>query len=134
MDCVAPPSKGGDAIHQWPLDAVALCFLLTCALPMTSSHSEDLLLLVQGMMSSPDLMSNVSSMITTSRLTPAHTTLLGCNLLHLAASESTGEALRIVSSLFSKAELKAAANVRENQEHPSNLLEDTEGVAPLLWG
>ena len=86
------------------------------------------------MMSSPDLMSNVSSMITTSRLTPAHTTLLGCNLLHLAASESTGEALRIVSSLFSKAELKAAANVRENQEHPSNLLEDTEGVAPLLWG
>ena len=40
MDCVAPPSKGGDAIHQCPLDAVALCILLTCALLMTSSHSE----------------------------------------------------------------------------------------------
>ena len=29
MDCVAPPfegSRGGDAIHQCPLDAVALCF------------------------------------------------------------------------------------------------------------
>ena len=37
-----PPSKGGDAIHQCPLDAVALCFLLTCSLPMTSSRSEGL--------------------------------------------------------------------------------------------
>ena len=37
-----PPSKGGDAIHQCPLDAVALCFLLMCALLMTSSHSEGL--------------------------------------------------------------------------------------------
>ena len=45
MDCVAPLRRGGDAIHQCPLDAVALCFLLTCALPMTSSHSEGLLLL-----------------------------------------------------------------------------------------
>ena len=35
-----PLEGGGDAIHQCPLDAVALCFLLTCALPMTSSHSE----------------------------------------------------------------------------------------------
>ena len=40
MDCVAPLRRGGDAIHQCPLDAVALCFLLTCALLMTSSHSE----------------------------------------------------------------------------------------------
>ena len=41
MDCRPLDSKGGgDAIHQCPLDAVALCFLLTCALLMTSSHSE----------------------------------------------------------------------------------------------
>ena len=40
MDCIAPLRRGGDAIHQCPLDAVALCFLLTCALLMTSSHSE----------------------------------------------------------------------------------------------
>ena len=40
MDCIAPLRRGGDAIHQCPLDAVALCFLLTSALLMTSSHSE----------------------------------------------------------------------------------------------
>ena len=40
MDCIAPLRRGSDAIHQCPLDAVALCFLLTCALLMTSSHSE----------------------------------------------------------------------------------------------
>ena len=44
MDCVAPLRRGGDAIHQCPLDAVALCFLLTCATLMTSSHSEGLVM------------------------------------------------------------------------------------------
>ena len=37
--------RGGDeATHQWPLGAVACCsrFLLTCALLVTSSHSEGL--------------------------------------------------------------------------------------------
>ena len=43
-----PPSKGGDAIHQCPLDAVALCFLLTRALLMTASHSEGSTTIVDG--------------------------------------------------------------------------------------
>ena len=54
MDCVAPPSKGGDAIHQCPLDAVALCFLLTCALLMTSSHSEGSLTMARTLGSDPN--------------------------------------------------------------------------------
>ena len=50
MDYVPPPpsSKGGDAIHQCPLDAVAVCFLLTCAPLMTRAHLGNIPLLTHA--------------------------------------------------------------------------------------